>query len=86
MKDNKFGASALATIFVSALGFCLVVLHYIKKQILATDTGSNPFLDDPIIENMHYFMALILALSVTNIVSKVRNNKKSKVEGKNEDH
>ncbi|MCC3804053.1 hypothetical protein IB292_03270 [Vibrio parahaemolyticus] len=86
MKDNKFGAPALATIFVSAFGFCLVVLHYIKKQILATDTGSNPFLDDPIIENMHYFMALILALSVTNIVSKVRNNKKSKVEGKNEDH
>lgn len=78
MTSKKFSNGQLATVFMSVFGFSTISLHYLCQQIFATESGSsNPFLDDTFIKATPYFIALMIALSVTNIVSKNRNSEKS---------
>ncbi|WP_154846137.1 hypothetical protein [Vibrio parahaemolyticus] len=78
MKSKKFSNGQLATVFMSSLGFSLLSLHYLWQHIFATErANSNPFLDDAFIKATPYFIALMIALSVTNVVSKIRNSEKS---------
>ncbi|AWK84698.1 hypothetical protein [Photobacterium damselae] len=81
MKSKKFNNRQLATVFISVLGFSSVCFHHMLiecQQTLAPLIGyNNLFFNDPAIKGGPYLLALAIALSVTNVLSKIRNSKKS---------
>lgn len=76
MKSRKFSNTQLATIFISVFGFSATCLYYLHQTLVPIGT-SNLFFDDPLIKATPFLMALAVALSVTNVVSKIRKSKET---------
>ncbi|EKA5635960.1 hypothetical protein OKZ62_001864 [Vibrio navarrensis] len=73
MKDRKFGAVQIATVFVGTLMFAFFVIKYLFQQIFALEDGGSILFDDAFFQYTPHYMALMIALPVTRIISKIRN-------------